>query len=74
MPRRRPTPPRPASSQPAAPDDASSQRKVDWSPRDILIPYVLLDADPLEPVIWLEEAISAVLGLLEAPADRAATA
>ena len=42
MPRRRPTPPPPASSQPAAPDDTSSQRKVDWSPRDILIPYVLL--------------------------------
>lgn len=39
-----------------------------------LIPYALLDADPLEPVIWLEEAITAVLGLLDAPADRAATA
>ena len=35
-------PPPPASSQPAAPGDAASQPKVDWSPRDILIPYVLL--------------------------------
>jgi hypothetical protein len=38
-----------------------------------LIPYALLDADPLEPVIWLEDAISAVLGLLQAPSGRAAT-
>jgi hypothetical protein len=39
-----------------------------------LIPYALLDADPAEPVIWLEDALTAVLGLLEAPSDRAATA
>lgn len=64
MPRRRATPAKPAPEAEHPPTDSDSTPSIGWSPRDVLVPYVLL-AVSLQRAhgYWIEEYLRG-LGLM----------